>query len=196
ALGIAASLGLVRLVVSMAAELIPRSEDIAVDWTVVAFALAMAMLASLVSSAAPLSQAVRTAPTDVLNAGVRASAGVRVRALSQALVVAEVALAFTLLAVSAVLVVHLRALARRSPGFDPDNLVTFSLSLADTLASDDTARVGLQRRLTDALTAIPGVTDAAISNQVPLAGCCLGGAHYAARRTVKPPAAHRPHRLP
>ena len=100
----------------------------AIDWRVLAFALAMAFVASALASLAPLWQAVRTPPNAVLTEGVRASAGGPVRRLSQALVVAEIALAFTLLTVSVILVVHLRNLARVPTGFDPNGLLTFELN--------------------------------------------------------------------
>ena len=101
-------------IVSLAANYLPRAEEVAVDWTVLLFALGAAGVASVLSSLAPLRQAVRTAPIEVLTEGVRASAGRRSRRGSQALVVAEIALAFSLLAVSAVLLAHLRNLSRVS----------------------------------------------------------------------------------
>ena len=170
---VVASIGLVRLVISIGSDFVPRAEQIAMDWTVLAFALGMAVIASVVSSAAPLWQAMRTAPIDVLSSGVRVSAGARIRQLSQSLVVAEIALAFTLLAVSAALIVHLRNLARTSPGFDPDRILTFSVTLTDAIESNDAARVSYQKRLTDAVGAIPGVADAGFANRLPLTDCCL-----------------------
>src|SRR5262249_21654583 len=107
AAGAIASVGLGRLVISIGSEFVPHADDITTDWTALAFALAMAVLASILSSVAPLWQVTRTSPVDVLNAGIRASAGARVRRLSQSLVAAEIALAFTLLAVSGVLIGHL-----------------------------------------------------------------------------------------
>src|SRR5919197_4035082 len=83
AIGVALSIGLVRVVLSLAADYIPRADEIRIDWTVVAFTLGAGVFASAVSSLAPLWQAVRTAPNDALSDGVRASAGARVRKLSQ-----------------------------------------------------------------------------------------------------------------
>ena len=77
AAGVIASVWLLRLVISMGSDFVPRAAEIAMDWTVLAFALAMAVLTSLLSSIAPLWQAMRTAPIDVLNSGVRATAGAR-----------------------------------------------------------------------------------------------------------------------
>jgi serine phosphatase RsbU (regulator of sigma subunit) len=122
---------------------------------------------------------------------VRASAAAPVRRLSQAFVVGEIALAFTLLTVSAILVVHLQNLGRVSLGFNPDGLLTFDLSLPrrpapappngataaerQRLAAERTAaRVAEQQRLIDALQQTPGITGAAYANQLPAYPGCLG----------------------
>jgi putative ABC transport system permease protein len=177
AAGVVLSVALIRLVVALGSAYIPRTDEIAIDWTVLAFGLGIAFLASALSSLAPLWQAVRTAPNGVLTDGVRASAGAGVRRVSRALVVLEIAIAFTLIAVSSVLVVHLRTLTRVSPGFDPAHLLTFQITLADTVSAGP-ARASYQKSLTDALEAIPGVRGAAFANQIPVEGCCLGGTVY------------------
>jgi serine phosphatase RsbU (regulator of sigma subunit) len=189
--GVIASIWLVRLVIAIGSDFVPRADEIAMDWKVLAFALAMAVLTSLLSSVAPLWQAMRTTPIDVLNAGVRATAGARIRKLSQALVIAEIALAFTLLGVSAALIVHLRNLARTSPGFDPDHLLTFSVTIADSAASDDARRTVYQKRLVDAVHAIPGVVDVGFGNHVPMDGCCLSATISAEGRPVEAKAVER-----
>ena len=105
----------------MAADYLPRAgRDRAWTGRCSLFALGAAFVASALSSLAPLWQAARTAPADALGDGARASAGARSRRVSQSLVVAEIALAFGLLAVSAVLILQLRELSRVSPGFDAD----------------------------------------------------------------------------
>ena len=111
------------------------------NWKVLLFALGAAVIAAALSCLAPLWQAVRTAPADVLGEGGRASASARSRRLSQSLVVAEIALAFGLLAVSTVLIFQLRALSRISPGFDADRVLTFVLSVPGTIADNRDTRV-------------------------------------------------------
>ena len=177
AIGVGLSIGLVRLIVSIASEFIPRADEIAVDWTVFLFALAAAFLASLISSLAPLWQAARTEAHEVLSDGVRSSAGARSRGLSQSLVVGEIALAFTLLAVSGVLISHWIQLARIQPGFDPNHLLTFQLNLPTAVLSDSAPRLAYQKRLTSALREIPGVTAVAVVNQLPLS-CCYDTTIY------------------
>jgi predicted permease len=176
--GVAISLALVRVIAVAGSEYLPNADEIAIDWRVLAFSLGVGFLASALASLAPLWHAIRTPPTAVLTAGVRASAGGQVRKLSQALVVAEIALAFTLLAVSVILVAHLRNLGRVPTGLETDGLLTFELAApARVIASK--SLVPFQKRLIEALEAIPGVTSAALVNQLPLDGCCMGGTVHA-----------------
>jgi serine phosphatase RsbU (regulator of sigma subunit) len=176
------SVTLTPAIVALTADYLPRADEIGVDWTVLAFALAAACLASALSSLAPLWQAVRTAPADVLGDGARTTAGLRTRRLSRSLVVAEIALAFGLLAASAVLLLHLRNVSRISPGFDPERVLTFSVSVPGPIARDDAKRVPFQRRLIEAIDAVAGTDDVAFTNQMPLDGCCFGAPIYAEGR--------------
>ena len=189
--GVLLSLTMIPAIVSMTSEYLPRAEEIAVDWTVLLFALAGAFVASVLSSLAPLWQAARTSPADILAEGVRATVGSRTRRLSQSLVVAEIALAFGLLAVSAVLIFHLRNLSRMPLGFDPDHVLTFTLSVPVTSVDSDQKRITLHNRLIEALRTVPGAEEVAVSNQLPLDGCCLGTSVYPDGRPHDPSASQR-----
>jgi putative ABC transport system permease protein len=178
AAGVLLSILLVRMVVSMAADFVPRAEEISLDWRVLVFALATAILSSALSSLTPLWQVARTQPRDALGAGVRATAGARSRRLSGSLVVGEIALAFTLVAVSAVLIGDVGALERTWPGFETRNLLTFELTLSGAITAKDDVRVAHQSRLVEALAAVPGVEAVGFTNQTPLNGCCLSTALY------------------
>ena len=175
--GILFSLLLVPILVSLAGAASARVGEIAFDWRVLLFALGTALSAGALASVAPLWQAARTSPNDVLTEGVRASAGARSRRLSQSLVVAEVALAFVLLAVSAVLVAELYRLTHISPGFDPEHLLTFQLTFSPDEIPGKPGRIAYQERLLQALQAIPGVSGAAFVNQLPL-NCCFSTAIF------------------
>ncbi|MDQ2711000.1 MAG: ADOP family duplicated permease [Acidobacteriota bacterium] len=188
--GIFLSYVLVRVVVSLAADYIPRADDIAVDWTAPVFAIGVAVVASLLTALAPLWQALHIAPNDVMNAGVRASAGVRSRRLSQSLVVSEIALAFTLLAISALLISQLKNLNRVNPGFDPAGLRTFQLTASDPQYSDTAKLAAYQDRLTQALENIPGVRDVAFVSHLPLSGCCFVTELFPEGRTMASNAVH------
>jgi putative ABC transport system permease protein len=170
--GAAAGVGLnaifVRQILNAAAEFVPRADLITIDWKVLGFSGAVAVATGVLAALAPLWQATRTAPNAVLTDGVRASASGPARRLSQAFVVAEIALAFTLLTTSAMLVVHLRNLGQVPLGYNADGLLTFDVALPRSMA--DSARRLEQHRLTAALREMPGATGAAFASQLPSRG--------------------------
>jgi putative ABC transport system permease protein len=191
AAGVGLSVILVRSILAAASLFVPRVDLVGIDWKVLGFSVVVAMATGVLAGLAPLWQAMRTAPNAVLSEGVRASAGAPARRLSKAFVVAEIALAFTLLTTSAILVVHLRNLGRVSMGFDPDNVVAFGLTLprrtpdprlSAEARSAERRRLAEQRlaeqaRLIDALRQTPGVTGVSFASQLPGIGC-LGGANF------------------
>src|SRR5262249_44280983 len=75
---------------------------------------------------------------------------------------------------SAALILHLRDLSRTPAGFDAEHLLSFGISIPGTIAADARTRVPFQRRLVEALHAIPGVEEVAFASQLALDGCCMG----------------------
>lgn len=108
---------------------------------------------------------------ETLKEGGRGSSGARHR-LQGAFVVAETALALILLAGAGLMIRSLVALWNVNPGFNPQNLLTFSVAYPPEMASasPDQVRNGITQ-LTAALEAIPGVqfASATIGSQ-PLQG--------------------------
>ena len=194
--GAAAGVGLcvifVRQILTAASAFFPRTDLIAIDWMVLGFSVAVAVATGVLAGMAPLWQASRTAPNAVLTEGVRASAGAPARRLSQAFVVVEIALAFVLMTMSAILIVHMRNLGRVPLGFEPDGLIAFELVLprrvVSEAASAEARRAEQQRlaevrraeqaRLMEALRRTPGVTSAAAVSQVTADSGCGGTAIY------------------
>jgi putative ABC transport system permease protein len=172
ALGVLASIGLTRLFLGLAADYIPRSEEVSISPTVLLFAAGLVFLTALLPALAPLRQAARTQPTEVLTSGVRASAGFRSRRISNFLVIAEIAFAFLLLSAGGLLVAELYTLQHAWPGFDVSHLVTFQIDAPEGQFSSSNQLLQYQRALLTALQSIPGVKSAALSNQLPLS-CCL-----------------------
>jgi len=184
ALGVAMSYALVRLIVGFVGDYIPRANELGVEWTALLFAIGAALATGLLTSLAPLWQALKSSPNEALTDGVRASAGQQSRRLSQALVITEIAIAFTLLATGALLVSQLSELNRVRPGFDLQNLLTFRLTATDSAFPDTQKLAAYQKQLRQAFDAIPGVESAAFVNQLPLNGCCIGTALFAEGRPV------------
>jgi putative ABC transport system permease protein len=189
--GLVVSLVVVRILIAFGSEQRARFSDISMDWRVLTFALGTALLAAVLANMAPLWQATRILPNEVLSDGVRASAGARSRRLSRSLVMGEIALAFVLLSLSTVLVGELYRLMRVFPGFDTDHLMTFKLSVAGDARPGKPSRFAYQDKLVQTLQAIPSVIGVGFVNQLPLEGCCYGTNIYPEGAAANPRAPDR-----
>jgi predicted permease len=176
---------LVHAVLKLAADSIPRADQISPDVRVLAFALIIAIVASILFSLAPLWQASQIQPNEVLNDGARSSASSVHRRLLRAFVIAEVMLAFTLLAVGGILWERFNGLERIHPGFDPDRLL-----LADVYAPGakfpGKAQQLYMTKLLDAIQHLPGVEAAGFSSLMPFVGTGNNTALQAEAHPQKP----------
>ncbi len=147
-------------------SMIPRVEEVSVDWGVLVFALGMSLLTGVISGLAPALQTLRV---DVIRnlkegAGKTGAEGARGR-LRGALVVAEIALALTL-AVGAWLLLRTFANLRGvDKGFDSRDTLTFYISPRGK-SYDTVAKMNdLYRRALERLRSLPGVESAALTNR-------------------------------
>ena len=159
--------------------------SIALDLRVVVITVAVSCLAALGFGAAPAITAARTTPQRGLGEGSRGTTVSRARRRFQAsLVVAEVALALTLLAGAALMSKGFSRFVATELGFNAENLLTLRLDLtADQYRNNGRYWSTLQNVLAAARTA-PGVTAAALEGP----GYPTGG-YFAAtfRRHGAPP---------
>jgi putative ABC transport system permease protein len=86
------------------------------------------------------------------------------------LVVAEVALALTLLTGAGLLVKSFARLQSVDPGFDPDRLLTFNLSLPPARYASDTQQTAFFDQVLPALAGVPGVRAVAGTSVMPFSG--------------------------
>jgi putative ABC transport system permease protein len=186
--GLLLSFALIRALAAFAGQQSARIANLSMDWRVPVFAVATAVLAGALAAIAPLWQSARMLPNEVLSEGVRSTAGARSRRLSRSLVVGEIALALVLLSLSTVLLSELYRLMRVSPGFVPDHLLTFQLTVVRDTIPGKPGRVAYQDRLVRALTAIPGTAGVGFTNEIPLDGCCMITAIYPEGSAANPQA--------
>jgi len=169
ALGYAIAAIGVRALVALAPAGLPRADAIRLDGPVLAFALVITVIASLTVGLVPALQAVRADLRGGADAGARSTPRAR-HALRRSLVVAEVALALTLLVGAGLLLRSLERLFAVPPGFDPSHLLTMQVQIVGPRYRADTARQQFFERALDAVRAVPGVVDAAFTSQLPLSG--------------------------
>jgi putative ABC transport system permease protein len=164
---------------------LPRAQNIAVDWRVLLFALALSVATGVIFGLVPALHATRLRIRESLNDAGRGSGGSsRHSALRAVLVVTELGLALVLLVGAGLLLRSFATLADVSPGFSPDNLIVGNLPLSPKVYGEHASRVAAVERLVERLRALPGVQGAGVTTTLPMAGQD-GTVHF--NRTAYPP---------
>ena len=175
----------VSLLTSTTVATLPRVHTVAVDWPVVWFAFALALVTGIVFGVVPAVQATQVPVRESLNEESRGgSSSTRQRKIRSVLVVVEVGLALVLLVGAGLLLRSFSTLTRVAPGFNPDNLLVINLPLSPQNYEDDVARTSALERILERVRVLPGVTGAAITTMLPMAG---GGATIHFNRAAYPP---------
>ena len=166
-----AALG-IRALAAVAPAAVPGMASAALDARVLAFALGLVLLTTMVFGTAPAlatsRRAALGATVDALKAGGRSAMGGRSR-LRPALVVAEFALSLLLVVAASLLAKSFATVARTPLGFHAENVLTMRLYLPDA-KYDDRRRAAIIDRLTTNCAALPGVISAAAVSTLPLTG--------------------------
>jgi putative ABC transport system permease protein len=150
---------------------IPRAEQLGIDGSVLAFTLGLSVFTGLLFGVVPALQTSRTNLHETLKEGGRTgSADVSGRVLRRVLVVGEVALAMTLLIGAGLLIKSVAKLQRVKPGFDPDRLLTFELSLPNAKYPSDTIRQQVFASMIERVRQVPGVVAVGGTSTMPFAG--------------------------
>src|SRR5436305_2426890 len=186
AAGAALATWIVRMLVALGPQGIPRLGQARVDGVALLFALGISLAAGVLFGLAPALQTSRADLGGVIREGSRGSkgrSGTRARGL---LVVVEMALAVVLLAGAGLLIRSFSRLQSVDPGFRPERILTFNLELPDGKYSDDPKMRAFASALLERLQHLPGVSAAGLT----VFGLPLGGADETLSFTVagRPPA--------
>jgi putative ABC transport system permease protein len=166
-IGIAALAG--RALLALAPAGLPRLDAAGFDARAFGFALATTAVVAVVVGLVPAMRARELGSHVGLTTGARAiSPGLRV--LRQSLVVAQVALATVLLACAGLLLRSVGQLLDVPTGFDDSRVVTMQVVTSGTGIRSSVEGQALLERVLDAVRAVPGVVDAALTSQLPLSG--------------------------
>jgi putative ABC transport system permease protein len=167
ALGVAALA--IRSLVGAGPEEIPRLTELEIDRTTVAFAIAVSALVAVVCSVIPALRLGRVHLSSALREGGRGGTASRVRQrVRSALVAAQIALALVALAGSGLLVRTFQRLNAVRPGFNPENVATFWMSLPEARYPSDTAVARFYTQLLDRVASLPGVQAVGVTSRLPL----------------------------
>ncbi|HYY42476.1 MAG TPA: FtsX-like permease family protein, partial [Pyrinomonadaceae bacterium] len=146
---------------------IPRVDTIGIDQLVLWFSSALSLLTGIVFGLAPAWTSAKTNLAEALKESGHAVAGGAGRRLRAALVVMEIALSLVLLVGAGLLTRSLARLLKANPGYNPDNVLTLSLSLPQPRYPAKEQINGFQTELLQRVAQVPGVQAATVCNSLP-----------------------------
>jgi putative ABC transport system permease protein len=167
-----------------------RDVEPRLDVRVLAFAVAISVAAAIVAALAPGLIASRVDLARTMQSGARGMAGgMRHQRLRGALVIAEVAMAVTLLFGAGLFLNSFVREARAPLGFETHKLVSLGLTFADRRYAEPKNLWLANHEILRRVRAVPGISDAAMASQIPFAGGI--SADFAIAGRPEPPSGER-----
>ena len=162
-----ASWGLDVLLASLARDWIPRSDEIALNTTVLLVTGVTALLTGIVFGLFPAWHATRIDAIDSLRDGSKGSAGLQSVRLRGALVIAQIALTMVLLVCAGLVWKSFAAITRVNPGIQIENTLSMVITLAPTRYDTGPKRIDYFRQILERTSVIPGVESVAFTQTMP-----------------------------
>jgi predicted permease len=154
---------------TLAAEVLPRLDEVVIDYRVVGFGVLISLVAGILAALLPALLATRTNIRQVLqDAGRALSTGSRRQRGRRLLVAVEVALAVVLVAGAGLMLRSLDALLQVELGLRTDDVLTMWVTLPDSREEDVAALRELIRSIEEGAEALPGVRSAGIMRRLPV----------------------------
>jgi putative ABC transport system permease protein len=174
-LGAALAYGGAAIVRTLGSSSLPRVEAIGIDARALTFTMLVAAATALIFGLVPALRASRPDLTSTLRDSERGStAGRASRRIRTALIASEIAVAVILLVGAGLFARSFAAVRHVDPGFDPDRLLTFVVSVTGTAEAAADRRLVFYQHVMDGVRAVPGVRRAGAINHVPLVGDIWG----------------------
>jgi putative ABC transport system permease protein len=152
-------------------SLLPAEADVQINGQVLLFTAAIIIVTGILFGIAPALHSARTDLVESLKEGGRgATSGVGHKQVRGALAVAEIALAFILLAGAGLLVRSFYLLQQVNPGFDSTNVITMHLPMTSEQYPDGPRIITYVGQVMDTIRAVPGVREVATTVALPLEG--------------------------
>jgi putative ABC transport system permease protein len=168
ALGVAFAVGGLQAILKVIPrDLIPAEATIGLSLPVLLFTGSVSLLAALLAGVLPALQAARLELNDGLKEAARGTGDLRSGRLRASLIVAEVALALTLLIGAGLLTRDLSRLIRIDPGFRVEGLLAVRLDLPEVRYGTPGRAEVFVREMIDRVGHLPGVLHAATARSAP-----------------------------
>ncbi|MDD2763618.1 MAG: ABC transporter permease [Opitutaceae bacterium] len=195
-LGLGVGAAALRMLALLGTDRLPLGTVITFDWTIALTALGGAAAVGLLLALPLIWFNLHGTLAPVLNTESRGGTTTRTtHRLRHSLIVAQIALAFVLLAGAGLLGMSFQRVLAVHPGFQPDHTLTGRVSMPLVNYKDDAARFAFADRLLVELRALPGVKAAALGASLPFSGYDGNSAVIVEGYTVAPGDSIRTHNL-
>ncbi|HEX7120888.1 MAG TPA: ABC transporter permease [Gemmatimonadaceae bacterium] len=168
AAGLALALWGMAVVRRLPPDRIPRIDEVTLDPTVLAVTVGLALCTGLAFGVLPAVQAGRTDLQDTLRDGGRGASASGSRRITDAFVVAQLALSVMLLAGAALLLQSFGNLMRVDPGYRVEHTLLAQVQLPFQRYQTDSSVVRFFQQLTERVATIPGVRSVGLTHRPPL----------------------------
>ncbi len=169
ALGVLSSYWTLPMVGQLIPEDLYRVGEIGIDASILALALLVSLLTTLLVALPPILQTFRTDMTASLkeaNAGSQGS--VKARRSQNLLVISQVGMAAVLLVGTTLAVRSFSKMQSANPGFDQENILTMGITLPRASYPHDAQILEFQQAALDRVASLPGVESAALTVPLPM----------------------------
>jgi predicted permease len=152
-----------------------RGIDVELNLTVLAVAVIMSGVTSILASLAPVLRLSGTNPNRALKSGVSTGTARSQQRLRSLFVITQVALSLVLLVVSGLLLRNLNALLTTKLGYPADKILTTQITLSPAHYADKDPLATLYQPLLDRVSHLPGVQAAGIISMLPIQASGMNG---------------------
>jgi putative ABC transport system permease protein len=171
AVGLALAFWGLRLLRASLPELLvvtqPNVLDLGIDRLTLAFTIAVTAASALLFGGIPALKAGRARTSEALKSGGHGMSAPQHRRLRAALMIGEVALSLVLLVSAGLLVRTFSQLQKVDPGFNPDRVLTLTVTLPGYRYQNDESQRRFFLNAADAVSRVPGVQTAGFVNVLP-----------------------------
>ncbi len=168
ALGLALAKWGVEGLLVLAANFLPRANEVGLDWRVAGFTAALSLLTGVFFGLIPALQSSNVDLQSALKEGAGAGGGMQTNWLRSALVVVEVAATLVLLIGAGLLIKSFIRLYETELGFKAEKVLTMSLALPQAKYPDSQSAAVFYEKLLERVSALPGANSASVINYLPL----------------------------
>jgi len=158
------------MLTSFVGQFTPRTQSIAIDGTVLAFTLGIALLTGLAFGVMPALSSRNELAVALKDGSGQSTDGGGSQHLRSALIVGQVAVSFALLIGAGLLLNSFLKLSEVDPGFSPERVLTAEVFPNWTKYPGPSGGIELFNAILDNLEGTPGIVSAAVASNFPLSG--------------------------